>query len=80
MLYSMVVGTNALFSAPIAGDKIFTKLCIRGDIRGEVKRYGKQLGKDYSNLLINDLLDLLRTMLKADPKQRLSLEEVTEHP
>ena len=80
MLYSMVVATNALFSAPIAGDKIFTKLCIRGDIRGEVGRYGNQLGKDYSNLLSNDLLDLLRTMLRADPKQRLSLEEVMDHP
>lgn len=80
MLYSMVVGTNALFFAPIAGDKIFTRLCIKGDIRGEVERYGKQLGQDYSNLLSNDLLDLLRTMLRADPKQRLSLEEVMEHP
>ena len=80
MLYSMVVGTNALFFAPIAGDKIFTRLCIKGDIRGEVERYGKQLGQDYSNLLSNDLLDLLRTMLRADPKQRLSLEEVLEHP
>jgi serine/threonine protein kinase len=80
MLYSMVVGTNALFSTPIAGDKIFTRLCIKGDIRGEVERYGKQLGRDYYNLLSNDLLDLLRTMLSADPKQRLSLEEVMEHP
>jgi serine/threonine protein kinase len=80
MLYSMVVGTNALFSAPIAGDKIFTRLCIKGDIRGEVERYGKQLGQDYYNLLSNELLDLLRTMLRADPKQRLSLEEVMDHP
>jgi hypothetical protein len=80
MLYSMVVGTKALFSAPIAGDKIFTRLCIKGDIRGEVERYGKQLGQDYSNLLSNDLLDLLRTILRADPKQRLFLEEVMEHP
>jgi len=80
MLYSMVVGTNSLFFAPIAGDKIFTRLCIKGDIRGEVERYGKQLGQDYSNLLSNDLLDLLRTTLRADPKQRLSLEEVMEHP
>ena len=80
VLYSMVVGTDALFTAPIAGDKIFTRLCTKGDVRGEVERYGKRLGKDYSNLLSDGLVDLLRSMLRADPKLRLSLEEVMEHP
>ena len=69
----MVVGTNALFTAPIAGDKIFIKLCMKGDIMGHVERY-------YGKKLSNDLGDLLKSMLRADPKQRLSLEEVMEHP
>ena len=80
VLYSMVVGTDALFTAPIAGDKIFTRLCIRGDIRGEAKRFGKRLGKDYSNLLSDDLVDLLQSMLNGDPKKRSVLEEVMKHP
>lgn len=80
ILYSMVVGTEALFTAPFAGDKIFARLCIKGDIRGETKRFGKRLGKDYSNLLSDDLVNLLQSMLSADPKQRLVLEEVMKHP
>jgi len=80
ILYSMVVGTDALFTAPIAGDKIFTRLCIKGDVRGEAERCGKRLGKDYTNLLSDDLVKLLQSMLIADPKQRLVLEEVVEHP
>jgi serine/threonine protein kinase len=30
--------------------------------------------------LSQEVLDLLGNMLKADPKQRLSLEQVMEHP
>ena len=79
MLFSMVVGTGALFTAPIAEDKSFHRMCVKGDIRGQAKMYGKVAGKDFSGLS-DELLDLLRNMLRADPKQRLSLDKVMEHP
>jgi len=72
ILYSMVVGTDALFTLPISGNKIFTRLCIKGDIRGEAERSG--------NLLSDDLVILLQSMLNADPKQRSVLEHVMVHP
>ena len=77
ILYSMVVGTDALFSAPIAEDKRFTRLCIRGDVRGEAQRFGKQSGKDYSSLS-DDLVSLLQSMLSVDPRKRPTLEQVME--
>ena len=72
ILYSMVVGTGALFTLPIAGNKIFTRLCIRGDVKGEAERFG--------NILSDDLVNLLQSMLNVDPKQRSVLEHVMEHP
>jgi serine/threonine protein kinase len=79
MLFSMVVGSGALFTAPIMEDKSFHRMCIRSDIQGQVTKYGKLVGKDFSGLS-QEVLDLLGNMLKADPKQRLSLEQVIEHP
>jgi serine/threonine protein kinase len=79
MLYSMVVGSDALFTAPITEDKSFVRLCIKGDIRGQAERYGKLVGKNFSGLS-DELVDLLEHMLIADPERRLSLEQVMVHP
>jgi serine/threonine protein kinase len=79
ILYTMILGTDSLFAAPIAEDRTFAMLCIKGDVRCLARRYGKLMGKDFSGLS-DDLVDLLRNMLAADPKQRLSLEQVTDHP
>jgi serine/threonine protein kinase len=79
ILYSMVVGREGMFTAPIAEDKSFARLCIKGDVRGQLKRYGKLVGRDFSGFS-DELIDLLRKMMRADPQSRLSLEEVLEHP
>ncbi len=79
ILYSMVVGIDALFAAPIAGDKRFARLCIKGDVKGETERYWRQSGKDTS-LPSDDFFDLLQAMLSVDPNQRRTLENVMEHP
>lgn len=78
MLYIMVVGTESLFTAPIAEDKTFAKLCMKGDVRGHLKKYGKVVGRDFS-ALSEELVDLLRSMLRFDPTRRLSLEGVLQH-
>jgi serine/threonine protein kinase len=80
MLFSMVVGSDALFTAPIAEDKSFARMCIKGDIRGQAKRYGKLVGKDTLKLMSNELVDLLKNMLRAESERRFSLPQVMEHP
>lgn len=79
MLYSMVIGSDALFTAPIVEDKTFCRLCIKGNIRSQAKRYGKLVKKDFSGLS-DELMDLLKHMLRADPERRLSLDQVMVHP
>ncbi len=68
ILYSMVVGTDALFASPIAGDQRFKNLCIQGDIKGEAQRFGITL--------TDDLVRLLQSMMSADPQYRPTLEQV----
>ncbi len=80
ILYSMVMGTDALFAAPIAGDKHFARLCIKGDVKGEIERYWKRLGKDASSLPSGDLVNLLQSMLSVDPTHRPTLETVMKDP
>ena len=79
IIYSMVVGTDALFAAPIAGDKRFARLCIKGDVKGETERYWTQSNKDTS-LPSDEFCDLLGSMLSIDPNQRPTLENVMKHP
>lgn len=57
-----------------------SRICIKGDIRGSVERYGRRLEKVVSNVPSEDLEHLLQSMLRANPKQRLSLKEVIDHP
>jgi serine/threonine protein kinase len=77
MLYSMVVGIDALFAAPVTEDTTFVALCIDGKIRETVNAYAETSGKAIS--LTDDLVELLEKMLKADPKQRYSLDDVIGH-
>ncbi|KAG7350598.1 protein kinase domain containing protein [Nitzschia inconspicua] len=79
IVFSMVIGSDALFATPVAEDKSFARICIKGDIRGQALRYGRLTGKDLSGLS-DDLTHLLEKMLRADPDQRFSLQQVMEHP
>lgn len=78
MLYSMVVSSKALFVAPIPDDRIFVELCKKGNFGSWAAKYGKKNGIELT--LSEDLIDLLKGMLKADPKERLTLAEIMEHP
>lgn len=78
ILYGMVIGTDALFLAPVDDDRTFVKLCLKGQIRSLAQTYGELIGETIE--LSDDLVDLLRKMLKVDPKDRLKLDKVLEHP
>jgi len=74
----MVVGTEALFAAPVMDDKIFYALCVEGDIKKTINAYAKRSGIYIS--LSDDVLTLLKNLLRADPKQRYTLDEALDHP
>ena len=77
ILYGMVIGTDALFLAPVDDDRTFVKLCLKGQIRSLAKTYGELIGEAIE--LSDDLVDLLQKMLKVDPKDRLTLDMIVEH-
>jgi len=77
MLYTMVVGSEALFAAPIMEDKLFVALCIDGKIRQTVNANVE--ASIPGKVLSDDLIELLERMLKANPKHRYSLDEVINH-
>jgi serine/threonine protein kinase len=78
MLYSMVVSSEALFVAPLQEDKTFAELCVKGKIGDCVEKFAKSIGREI--VLSDELVNLLQNMLRADPKQRYTLDEVMDHP
>lgn len=78
ILFSMVVSSEALFVAPLKEDAKYVALCEKGSIGEQASKYGKSKGIDI--VLSDNLIDLLVSMLKADPKERISLDQIMEHP
>lgn len=79
MLYSMVVSSQALFVAPIPEDRLFIELCVKGNIGAQAEKFGKMTNQE--NLKLSDnLIDLLQNLLQVDPKKRMTLDKILEHP
>ena len=77
ILFSMVVSSHALFAAPLKEDRLFVELCQTGNIKGQVERFSKATNQTI--VLSSELEDLLQKMLKADPEERLTLDQVMDH-
>eukprot|EP00980_Cylindrotheca_fusiformis_P007836 scaffold1669_cov129-Cylindrotheca_fusiformis.AAC.47 len=77
MLYSMVVGCDALFLAPVEDDRTFVRLCMKGQVKSLASKYGELMGERID--LSDELVDLLQKMLKVDPSERISLEQIQKH-
>ena len=84
MLLAMLVGTDALFVAPVAADPVFRRICTGG-----LKKYvaktqkKKQLSTNTattSGPISEEAIDLLQRMLRVDPRERLMLADVQQHP
>jgi serine/threonine protein kinase len=74
MLFLLLLGTDALFEAPIPEDKKFKEICIHGNLKGALGKW------DENAVTVSDeALDLLQCMLRADPRDRLSLMDVQAH-
>jgi serine/threonine protein kinase len=76
MLFSMLLGTDTLFAAPLPEDLKFKEICIRGNLKGALGRWQDKKAPPVSD----DALDLLQGMLQAAPNDRLSADAVRAHP
>lgn len=88
MLFCMLFGSEALFVAPVNEDRKFKEICHEGNLRLVVARERSKKAqnqvkdsKETAGSGVSDAaLDLLQGMLRADPKDRLTLWAVLEHP
>lgn len=77
MLFVMLLGSEALFVAPLREDRRFQDICVEGNLKELLQRMELAQSKSFS--ASNDALELLQEMLRAEPKDRLSLSQVQQH-
>lgn len=88
MLLAMLLGSDALFVAPVLEDRAFQQICVHGHLKEYVHYQAKRRAEagrtpattTPSALISDAALDLLQRMLRADPKDRLTLAQVQVHP
>jgi serine/threonine protein kinase len=77
MLFVMLLGSEALFVAPLPEDRRFQDICVDGNLKELLQLMESKHSKSFS--VSNDALDLLQKMLRAEPKDRLSLSQIQQH-
>ena len=78
MLYLMLFGDAMMFSAPIPEDPKFQEMCLAGHLKNVVEKF--QASVPDQKPVSDEAIDLLQSMLRADPEDRLTLAEVQDHP
>lgn len=78
MLLSMLFGTDAPFVGPVEEDRKFRNICIRGNLQYYVEQWEQD--SDLPTPVSSLALDLLQSMLRANPNDRPTLEEIQQHP
>jgi len=86
MLFVMLLGIDSLFVAPVVEDRKFKKICVDGNLRQVLRRHKKLksgtatgAGSNSATIISEEAIDLLQGMLRADPKDRLTLADVQRH-
>lgn len=77
VLYLMLFGGNMLFAAPIPEDPRFQEICVHGNLKAVVEKFQALTPDDKP--VSEEAIDLLQGMLRADPKDRLTLSQVKDH-
>jgi serine/threonine protein kinase len=77
MLFVMLLGSEALFVAPLPEDRKFQDICVEGNLKELLQRMESKHSKSFSISI--DATDLLQKMLRAEPKDRLSLSQIQQH-
>jgi serine/threonine protein kinase len=79
MLFVMLLGSDHLFAAPVPDDRKFQEICVRSNLKNHVRDLGSSSKKNAIGVS-DAALDLLQRMLRAEPRDRLTLSQVQEHP
>jgi serine/threonine protein kinase len=92
MLFVMLLGEELLFAAPVIEDWRFQKMCGQGRLKALVRQWESStdttaVTDDSARCstpavklaLSENALDLLQEMLRANPRDRLTLSQVREH-
>jgi len=82
MLCGMLFGTDAPFAWASHEDRRFVEISVKGNLKGlstkwEVTNPNK---KAKATPVSDDALDLIQNVLRAEPSDRLTLQQVLEHP
>lgn len=82
MLCGMLFGTEAPFVWASPEDRRFKEICIKGHLSSALSKWEVENPQKRAKAepVSDEALDLIQKMLWADPKDRLSLEAVLEHP
>jgi serine/threonine protein kinase len=77
ILYKMLLGSDMLFSAPIPEDPKFQDICVHGNLKLVVDKFHALIPDEKP--VSEDAVDLLQSMLRADPADRLTLAQIKDH-
>ena len=95
MYIVLLFGIETLFAAPFVEDPKFKQICVNGNLRTIIEHHHEEQHlkrqrssenpetpeKNSVELPVSEeVVDLLQSMLRADPKDRLDLQEVKSHP
>jgi serine/threonine-protein kinase SRK2 len=78
MLAIMLYGTGAPFVWASPDDKRYRDIAIKGNLRGVARKWESR--NHGVSPISDEALDLLQSMLRANPADRLTLEEIQQHP
>jgi serine/threonine-protein kinase Chk2 len=73
ILCGMLFGTEAPFVWASPQDRRFVEICVKGNVK-EVAVH------KWNSSVSDDALDLIQNMLRANPEERLTLEQCVQHP
>lgn len=77
VLYQMLFGSDMLFAAPIPEDPKFQEICVHGHLKQVVDKYQALIPDEKP--VSDEAIDLLQSMLRADPAARLTLYQIQNH-
>ena len=82
MLCGMLFGTDAPFVWASHEDRRFVEICVKGNLKALSTRWdvSNPNKKAKATPVSDDALDLIQSMLRAEPEDRLTMQQVLEHP
>lgn len=81
MLCVMLFGAKAPFILATPEDKGFQEICVNGNLKQLAKRWEEEdFSENKTSASVSDeALDLIQSMMHADPAERLTLEKIKDH-